>query len=843
MKKKLFNNDWNVEEGVKDVFASMLGGSHPKSVTLPHDAMIEETRSADCPNANQTGYYPSKTYTYTKRFDAPKEWDNQQIFLEFEGVMSKALVYVNEEYVARHVYGYSQFYIDMKPYLNLGQENEIKVVSINNDKSSRWYSGSGIYRDVNLHVGGIVSIMPEHMRITTQDIEEDYAVLTVDTKIKNADSKKYVGRLNVEILDAEGSIVARESNKITIGGGQVADTHMRIVVSEPMLWNVETPYLYTCKAYWIVDEKILDEAEETFGIRQLKLDARKGLQINGESVKLRGACIHHDNGVIGACTLEAAEEFRAKKLKNAGFNSIRSAHHPMSKTMLRVCDRLGILVMDELIDMWNIPKNINDAAIDFSEMWQDEVKRMVEKDYNHPCVVLYSIGNELPEIGRADGRIQCRAIANCLRKNDTTRYVTSGFNGFLALAGVSREEELQMAQMFMPQETNDPAELEKKMKEISAPPKSDVSADGSEKLNDVMGDIPFEVRDMFHAGDIMTRQIEEVGDELDVIGLNYMPVRHELEHELHPNHVIVGSESYPTEIAKLWKIVEEKPYVIGDFTWTGYDYLGEAGIGIYHYDVMTDGQGIYPDRVAYCGDINLNGYRRPISYLREIVFGLRKEPFISVERVDRYGYGCLRNHWKYDDALDSWTYPGYEGKPAKLKVLSLSEEVELFINGRSLGRQKTGKEHEFTAAYELTYEPGELMAVAYDGENESARTVLRTAGKAEQICCLFSKDKLITDGQDAIVLDIYLADADGNPNMWEKHNVNIVVEGAAVLAGIGNANPSSENSYQDACCETYDGRTIAVIRSNGTTGETKVTISVEGIPKKKIIFEAENELR
>lgn len=839
MKKQRFNSGWNVEEGIRDVFASMMYRSDPKAVTLPHDAMISEARSADCPNANQTGYYPSKTYTYTKRFHAPMEWEKQQVLLEFEGVMSKAMVYINEEYVARHTYGYSQFYVDVKPYLNLGQENEIKVVSINNDKCSRWYNGSGIYRDVNLYLGGSVSIVPEKMRITTQDIGDDYAVLTVDTKIINADSKKYDGRLKVDVLDAEGKIVAQESNKITIRGGQDADIHMRIVVSKPMLWNVDTPYLYTCKAYLTLDNIVLDVAEETFGIRQLKLDARKGLQINGESVKLRGACIHHDNGVIGACTLEAAEEFRAKKLKDAGFNSIRSAHHPMSKAMLRVCDRLGILVMDELIDMWNIPKNINDAAMDFPEMRQDEIRRMVDKDYNHPCVVLYSVGNELPEIGRADGRIQCREVANSLRENDATRYVTSGFNGFLALAGVSREEGLQMAQMFAPKGTDDPAELVSKMKEISAPPQSNNSSDGSEQLNDVMGDIPFEVRDMLHSSDIMTRQIEEVGDGLDVIGLNYMPVRHELEHELHPNHVIVGSESYPTEIVSLWKIVEQNPHVIGDFTWTGYDYLGEAGIGIYHYDVLTDGQGIYPDRVAYCGDINLNGYRRPISYLREIVYGLRKEPFISIERVNRYGYGCLRNHWKYDDALDSWTYPGYEGKPARLKVLSPSEEVELFINGRSLGRQKTGKEHEFSATYELTYEPGELVAVAYDGEQEVSKTVLKTAGKVEQIQYNSSKSRLIADGQDAIILDIYLTDAYGILNMWEKHDVNIEVEGAAVLLGFGNANPSSENSYQATCCETYDGRVIAVIRSNGLTGETSVTISVDGIPDQNIIFKAE----
>ncbi|SCP98833.1 glycoside hydrolase family 2 TIM barrel-domain containing protein [Anaerobium acetethylicum] len=838
MKKILFNELWEVESGVSDAFAALMAGAKRESVTLPHDAMIQEKRSANCANGNQSGYYPAKSYTYVKKFVVPGEWEKNQILVEFEGVMSKAMVYVNEEYVERHAYGYSQFYVDIKPYLNFGEKNEIKVISINNDKSSRWYSGSGIYRDVNLYIGGMISIVPEQLRITTQDIEEDYAVLTVDTNVKNSDSKGFTGKLQVELLDRAGNVVAQECNKITIPCGQTATSHMRIIVSEPMLWSVENPNLYSCRASILQNEDIQDEAIETFGIRQLKLDARKGLRINGESVKLRGACIHHDNGVIGACTLEKAEEYRVLKLKEAGFNSIRSSHHPMSKAMLRVCDRLGVLVMDELIDMWNVPKNCNDAAFAFRDIWQDEVKRMIEKDYNHPCVILYSVGNEMPEIGRAGGRIQCRTLANCIRQNDPTRFVTSGFNGFLALSGASKEDSREMEQMFMPPGTEIDPQMGNLQEELTPLKTKGVSSEGSEKLNDVMGDIPYEIRDMLHGSQLMTKQIEEVGDELDVIGLNYMPVRHELEHALHPNHVIVGSESYPTEIARLWEIVEKNPHVIGDFTWTGYDYLGEAGIGIYHYDCMPEGQGVYPDRLAYCGDINLNGYRRPVSYLREIVFGLRKEPYIAIERVDRHGYGCLRNHWKYDDALDSWTYPGYESRPAKLKILSPSEEVELFLNGTSLGRKPTGKENEFTATYEITYESGELTAVSYDRGIENARTTLQTADAASQIEVIPSSEEMKADGQDVIILDLYLTDQSGIPNMWEKHDIHISVEGAADLAGLGNANPSSENSYQEKHCETFDGRVIAVLRSNGNQGEIRVSISAEGLDKKKLIFQA-----
>lgn len=836
MKKQLFNDSWEVEDGVSDAFAAMMAETVRKPVTLPHDAMIYEKRSAECANGNQSGYYPAKSYTYVKKLMIPEEWENQQILLEFEGVMSKAMVYVNEEFAGKHAYGYSQFFVDIKPFLNFGEENEIKVISINNDRSSRWYSGSGIYRDVNLYLGGIISIVPEKLRITTQDLEEDYAVLTVDICIKNSNKKRFTGRIQVEFMDPDGNTAAQESNKITIAGDQLITSHMRIIVPDPVLWDTENPALYVCKASILSEDTVIDEAAENFGIRQLKLDARNGLRINGKSIKLRGACIHHDNGVIGACTLEKAEEYRAFKLKEAGFNSIRSSHHPISKAMLRVCDSLGILVTDELFDMWNVPKNCNDAAFDFADIWQDEVKRMIDKDYNHPCVILYSVGNEMPEIGRSGGRMQCREIANKIRQNDTTRFVTSGFNGFLALSGASKEDSMEMAQSFLSADT----QTEKTMADIQQEQMPDsvnsVSSAGSEKLNDVMGDIPFEVRDMLNGSSLMTKQIEEVEDELDVIGLNYMPVRHELEHELHPNHVLVGSESYPTEIARLWNIVERNPHVIGDFTWTGYDYIGEAGIGIYHYDCMPKGQGVYPDRLAYCGDINLNGYRRPVSYLREMVFGLRKEPYIAVERVNRYGYGCLRNHWKYDDALDSWTYPGFEGQPAKLKVLSPAEEVELFLNGISLGKKPAGKKHEFTAAYELDYEPGELMAVSYDGGMETARTILHTADAAAQIQVISSAQEIKADGQDAVILDIYLSDQNGVPNMWDQYDIHIDVKGAAELAGFGNANPSSENSYQEQHCETFDGRVMAVIRSNGQTGDVRVTISAEGLGCKELVY-------
>ena len=307
------------------------------------------------------------------------------------------------------------------------------------------------------------------------------------------------------------------------------------------------------------------------------------------------------------------------------------------------------------------------------------------------------------------------------------------------------------------------------------------------------------------------------------------------QHILHPERVVVGSETFPTEIARLWDIVERNPHVIGDFTWTGYDYLGEAGIAGYHYAPERHEQGWYPDRLAYCGDINLNAYRRPVSYLREIAYGMRKEPFIAVERLNRYGQPDNTNDWKYYDALDSWTWPGFEGKPGIVHVLSASEEVELILNGVSLGRRKV---EALEAAFELTYAPGELLAVGYTKGKEDERFCLQTAKEPVKLGVWSDKDTLIADGRSAAFVTVDLLDANGLSNRFTKRRVTVSVEGAGVLAGFGSADPQAEGSYQSDTWETFDGRVMAAVRSTTKSGEIKVHISAEGCEPVQIVITA-----
>lgn len=818
MKKQLWNTGWGVAPGVPSPFG-MIFGSEPKPVPvmLPQDAMILEERRPDAPSGNQTGYYPVNSYTYTKTFFAPREWARRQITLEFEGVMAKAAVYLNGELVAKNSYGYAQFFADLNPFLRYGEENTLQALAISHENGSRWYPGAGIYRDVWLYEGDLTHVEPEGVRLTTERVE-DCAVIRTEIRIKNSAPEARKLRVCARLVK-DGQTAAACESVVSMLSGEGTAVQMRLYADEPKLWSPEHPELYTWQVDLLEGDALLDSAEGSFGIRTLTLDARRGLRINGVETKLRGACIHHDNGVIGATTLPDAEEFRLGKLKEAGFNAIRSAHHPAGKALLDTCDRLGILVMDEATDIWEAPKNSADYFFDFVDEWPKTLERMAAKDYNHPSVILYSLGNEIGEIGRRNGGRRSREMANHLHALDPTRFVTGAISGFLAMSD-------RIGEMV---DTMEQAEKEIKQK----------ASQGSEALNAAMSKMSQARLDAFSTSDGLSETMEEAACAWDVAGYNYLTARHEFEHIRHPERPVVGSETYPPEIARLWDIVTRNAHVIGDFTWTGYDYLGEAGIASYHYTPDRNEQGWYPDRLAYSGDININGFRRPVSYLREIAYGLRKEPYIAVERVDRFGQPDNTNDWKYYDVIASWTLPGWEGKPTAVHVLSSSDEVELLQNGVSLGRKPAGKASGYDVAFPVSYTPGELVAIGYTGGVEDGRFVLQTAGAPEKLSVTASRDTICADGRGLCLLTVDLLDSVGIPSCWETRNVTVQVEGAAVLAGLGSADPSCAGSYQQAAWPTYDGRVLAAVRSNGEAGDITVSLSCEGCPDVSIRLKAE----
>ena len=759
MQCQKFNEDWTFEKADQaDRLKAFYGNSDAVAVTLPHDAMIREKRDKDCPSGAQSGFYPGGVYTYEKAFMAQNEWKTQDVFLEFEGIYGIARVWINGALAAVNRNGYMGFSVDLKPWISYEHENIIRI-DVDNSKqpNSRWYSGSGIYRDVNLWTGKGVYISHDKLRITTLSVNDDMAVLEVCAQLKNIIGHGLEAECLIEIKK-DGQKAASNTQRVVFRSEQMQTVRVQIPIEQPKKWSPAQPALYECHITTRFDDEICDEAVSNFGIRVLALDPVHGLQINGETVKLRGTCIHHDNGVIGAETFKEAEWYRCKRLKEAGFNAIRSAHHPMSRAMLDACDHIGMLVMDELTDMWDKEKN----TYDFSDIFEDEynqwINHMVEKDYNHPSVVIYSVGNEIQEAGTKQGAWINRILCNKFHELDNTRYTTNALNG----------------------------------------------------LNSFMSLMSGEKGEFFAKHPLVSEALEECSQSCDITGLNYLSGRYELEHELHPAKTVLGTETYPADIENLWKLVEAYPHVIGDFTWTGYDYIGEAGVGIFHYDGNANFTSIYPERLGYIGDIDLIGNRRPISYFREIVYGLTDKPYIAVERLEHAGQTAGKTAWMFKDNISSWTWKGFEGTTANVDVYSSGDEVELFLNDKLLGRKPVGRENHFTASYEVPYEPGTLKAVAYQKDRKLGEYELSTAKSVTKL-----KVCRVTENERNIAyIKIWLVDDNGTINSQEaeKRLLHASVVGNGVLEGFGTANPSSEEDYFSDSVTTFDGSALAAVR-------------------------------
>jgi len=802
MIRESFNQGWTV--GPNTGFFNMAPGEPPKQVTLPHDAMIMRQREAQAASGGKKGYFPDGTYDYVKKFYVPADYKDKRVTFEFEGVYMNAMVYINGAFAGQHPYGYSNFYIKADNFLKYDAENEIKVVVKSYD-DSRWYTGTGIYRNTKIMVANPVHIALDGVKITTPEIDEKHAIVAVATVIENEGMNPKTTTVITEIVDGEGHVVAADRAPLTAYPGESATLRQRLYVRQPKLWNVDTPYLYTCRTRVMTGEEILDEETNTFGIRSLSLSAEEGLKINGQVVKLRGACIHHDNGVIGAATIERAEERRIEILKKTGFNAIRSAHYPMSKALLKACDRIGMLVMDEAFDIWTINKSSYDYALYFPTWWEKDIQAMVDKDFNHPCVIMYSIGNEIPDTGNPNGAAWGRKLAEKIRSLDSTRYIINSINGLVSVMDL-----------------------------LKAVMQGDMSGD----VNAAMADAGTMMKSAM-GSEIVTDATAESFAVVDIAGYNYMDNRYLMDRSLFPNRVICGSETFPRDIAGNWKLVKENGHVIGDFTWTGWDYLGEAGIGKVSYEGDDPGafMGNYPWRAAFCGDIDITGNRRPASYYREIVFGLRKEPYIAVQRPQHYGKQPIHTPWSWSDSISSWSFEGYEGKPVKVEVYADAEEVELLINDKSIGKAGAGEENAFKAEFDTVYTPGEIVAVAYRAGKEIARTSLRSAGSEVNLKAEVDRPVITGDDNDLAFVNISIVDDEGILKPLADRKVKVKVDGAGVLQGLGSANPSIEENFFDPECTTFDGRALAVIRPTGK-GHIRVTVEAEGCTAQTVEIEA-----
>ncbi len=760
--------------------------------------MIEKKPYKDSYNGSNTGFRDGCNYTYVKNLFVSKEDMDKTFILKFEGSYMNTLVYVNEQLAVKNMFGYTTFYAELNKFLRFGENNEIRVfVKNKNMTNSRWYSGSGIYRDVYLLKSGLTYIVPDGVKIHTECVDNEYAVLNIRTKIKNRLCNNAKVKIKNIIKNINNDIVGEEVTISTVFEGECREITQRVTIENPILWSDENPILYTCESILYIDDLEVDKNIETFGIRTLSIDSKRGLRINGKTIKLRGACIHHDSGLLGAATYYDAQYRQIKKLKEAGFNAIRMAHNPIAPTMVKACDELGMYVMDESFDMWARCKSDLDYGIYFDEWWESDITSMVNKDYNHPSVILYSIGNEIPEIGTECGAEISHKICEKIKMLDNTRYTLAGINGVFAAGD--------------------------RIGEIVKDINNELIAKGEIEgnVNDFMTLMGSHMSEIVKHKAI-TEKLEVACASTDIAGYNYMTSRYIEDGKKYPNRVIVGSETYPPQIAENWKLVKNLNHVIGDFTWTGWDYIGEAGVGIPAYKFGEGGFGAgFPCQLAYCGDIDITGFRRPASYYREIVFGIRKNPYIAVQKPEYYGKNLIKTPWVISDSISSWTFEGYENKPIIIEVYSAGEEVELFVNNKSIGRKVAGEEVGFRTLFETVYNAGSIIAISYEKGVEIGKTEIKTAKEDYKIVM---EQEEYNNG--LVYIDLWLKDSEGTTVTNKDCKISIELIGDISLKGFGSANPKSLYNYNENITETFNGHALIILEKLNDNNNYSINIKV-----------------
>ena len=797
MKRTLFDDGWQFREKVNP-FAELGGQASPYAdVVLPHDAVIGRDRDPHGDGA--VAYFPGGAYQYRKEFVAPAELAGRRIVLEFEGVYRDAVVHINGAFAGQRPYGYSMFTVDADDFLRPGETNLIEVEA-RNGQDSRWYTGAGIYRDVWLLTSADVHVSPHGLRVSTPDVDAEGAIVEVLVEVRSARNRRATVDVETVVTGPGGEAVATGTARVTVPAGGVSVSRQRLHVASPSLWSAESPSLYSASVRVTADDVVLDEADTAFGIRRLQVDPVHGLRVNGETVKLRGACVHHDNGILGSATFATAEERRVRLLKDAGFNAIRSSHNPLSRAMLDACDRLGMYVMDETFDMWTSGKMPADYSLRFAEWWERDVESLIAKDFNHPSVIMYSIGNEIPETGSAEGGVTGRALAEKVRALDPTRFVTNAVNGMLAVMD----------------------DIKRMAAERGA------EADDGAGINTLMAG-PGEFMNRIGASPLVTDRTAESFGVLDIAGMNYLDSRYVMDRELFPHRVIVGTETFPTRIDVNWALVEENAHVIGDFTWTGYDYLGEVGIGRPHF--LAEGEepshsAPYPWIAAWCGDLDLIGTRRPASYYREIVFGLRTEPWIAVVRPGNEDKALYAGPWTWSDSIGSWNWEGHEGEILSVEVYSDADAVELALDGQVVATGRAGREHRYRAVFDVPYRPGTLTATAIrDGVRAETSTIASRRGESALTA------RVDAAGPDGVAMvEIAVIDGERDVVMNADCDVEVRVDGPAELIALGSADPAPETTYSGASTATFDGRALAVIRRIGE-GAVRVVVQARGLPE------------
>jgi beta-galactosidase len=769
-REMLFDDDWLFFRG------AALGADKTdyddgfwRKVDLPHDWSIE-----DLPNTNSPfdmgaisqvngGFTTGGTGWYRKHFKVPAQDKGQRFLLQFDGVYMDADFYLNGKKIGTHPYGYTSHYFDITSQLKTDGENILAVKVQNEGVNSRWYSGSGIYRHVWLKALSPLHLMQWGTGIITNNITSSSADVNIQSIVLNESSALHKAKIVTSILDAKGVKVATNEMTQLIVTGKSFAFHRTLKITKPELWDIETPTLYTAVTKVFSENDLVDEIKEKFGIRSISVDAVNGFRLNGKTVKLKGGCVHHDNGPLGAKAYDRAEERKVELLKAAGYNAIRTSHNPPSPAFLDACDRLGMLVIDEAFDCWNIKKNASDYHLYFNDWWQRDIASMIMRDRNHPSIIMWSTGNEIPNRDKPEVVAISQKLTDYVKLLDSTRFVTCGVNGV---------------------EPN---------------------------------------KDPFFA-------------TLDVAGYNYAPQQYVPDHQRLPNRVMMATESFPLTAYDYWMGVEDNPWVIGDFVWTAFDYIGEASIGWLGYPQR---QAFYPWNLAYCGDIDVCGWKRPQSYYRDALW--KKDQLSLFVKAPKPSFDTAAkkeawSQWEWQDVVSKWDWKGYENKPLQVVVYSSCEAVELFVNGKSLGKKITSRVTKYTAEFTVPYQAGELKVIGYADGKKVNTSVLQTPGKPVSVRLTADRNTIDADGQDLSYVTVEVIDSKGNVVPNAEPLVQFSIAGAGTIVGVGNANPRSIESCVQPQRKAWQGKCLLIVKSQKKASTITINAKATGLQPGKLII-------
>ena len=768
-----FNKDWSLTD---------QKGKQIK-VDLPYDAMIKEERDASCNNGINSGFFPGGKYVYEKDFTLKKEDLEKVNRIHFECVYRKAKISLNGRLVKEHEYGFTPFDVDISEAMKEGN-NHLKVVVDNSlEPNCRWYSGSGIFRDVSL-----LQKDKDHItKFQVKTLQYDPAVIEIEAQ--TSENSKVL----VEIFDKEKRIFSGTPGKIEL--------------KDVRLWSEEDPYLYTIKVSNGKDEQIIK-----YGIRKLEWSAQKGLCVNGREVLLRGGCIHHDHGLLGANEYYDAEYRRISILKQCGFNALRMAHNPASEIQMQICDELGIYVMNEIYDGWYIPKTYHDHSRCFEKTYKEDLKAMADASYNHPSIIMYSIGNEVSETADEQGVRTCGILRDYVKSLDDTRPITAGINVLLNVysnlgMGVYKQKGEYKTE---PLEKN--KEYEDKL----------VGSAFFNMTAQKLGKLLF----FMSKGKKGDKACKGAAENLDIIGLNYASSRYDDDARNYPNRMMVGSETMVADLPYNWKRVRKYHQLIGDFVWSAWDYLGEACVGDWTYPSykglpLLAGQGM----IDICG--------KPLAsmYFMQVVWGIRTKPFIGISPLNHGDEIPHKGSWQFTNVIDSWTWDGYEGRKAHVEVYGPGEKAELLLNGRRIGIKKY---KDFKAHFHCPYEKGELKARSLDKDGKIISEHCLYSGKEKTILKIEKEESKETE---LIYLKIRFCDEEGNLKPYIEKEVRLQVFGPVKLLGFGSSLCKSDERFDCDKHHAYRGALQAILKKTGEQGTALVEAYCEGYDKADLKIE------